>query len=1053
MPWWYRRAEAGAAFSYATTTTYNGSGQPLEINPPGFDDTDITSFSYAPPPGEHDRNGLLPFSRTDPMIGPTATTDFAYDAFNRRTAVTDPNGVTTETQYDDLDRVRKVIERAGTLGVDFNPGDPPQAGDLVTESVYNVFGDLFRTILPKLNVIEYGYDAAGRLESIARKPNAASPAAECTVFTLDGAGNRTREELREGDCTTGTVRSFTDYAYKNRIQLERIDHADGTATEYAYDANGNLEKVWDANHPSAGQTATPTQTYEYDELDRLSVIRQPWTGPPRPICQAGDDPAEAITRYGYDIQDHLTLVTDAECNTTSYVYSDRDLLTSQTSPVSGTTTFTYNKHGELTGETDARNVLTQRTPDALDRVDLVEYFTDGTTLVPELTTDYIYDDPAVPFSKGRLTAISRNGASVDYTYDRFGRVLQDGALSYTYDDNGNRRTITYASGAVATYTHDFADREETLIVDDGVNPAQPVVTDASYLPSGPLATVALGNGAVETRGFTTRYFPQTIDLAGARQRTWTYTTDAVGNVEQVVETVDCQATLEVDHQTLSDPESHEACMTLTSTGTTIDPPGPVVFRAGESITLSDFTVNTGASFTAENLSRLAGLTFTYDYQEPQYFLIQGNGPWGELDWTYDRIGNRLSEVRTLESEAGPVVTTDTYAYLQNVVPANTPILEEITLDGSGMRAYDYGLAGHLELVSAGANEIDFTSDAAGRLAGLDRNMGADQVSFTYDGRSFLQQAEQPLGGTDQATTEPAYSSEGLLYCLTRQKDAAATPETVDYFYFAGRPVAQRHNDGVTETWTFLTADHLGTPAIATNLTVEEIWLGPLEPFGSDYGTGAAAEKLFLRLPGQWDDGRWAEASLGADLYYNVNRWYEPAIGIYGRADPLGLQGDYHPYLYASANPLSFFDPLGEKSRVCCTPVPFAPGPAKHCFIQNKVDSTGQSTTYGLHRVKGKGCKYQDDPFDVGSLGDPRTQCGPWSLSCDKPCLDQAFQGYASPSDYQMIRGPNSNSFASTLSDACGLTPPPIAGQAGQTPGWKKKGRPARNPNFKCPPKR
>ena len=129
------------------------------------------------------------------MIGPTATADFAYDPFNRLTAVTDPNGVTTETQYDALDRVRKVIQRAGTLAIDFNPGDPPQAGDLVTESVYNVFGDLFRTILPELNVIEYGYDAAGRLETIARRPDTASPIAAVVTWVSRRPAMTRRSDL------------------------------------------------------------------------------------------------------------------------------------------------------------------------------------------------------------------------------------------------------------------------------------------------------------------------------------------------------------------------------------------------------------------------------------------------------------------------------------------------------------------------------------------------------------------------------------------------------------------------------------------------------------------------------------------------------------------------------------------------------------------------------------------------------------------------------------------------------------------------------------------
>jgi hypothetical protein len=57
-----------------------------------------------------------------------------------------------------------------------------------------------------------------------------------------------------------------------------------------------------------------------------------------------------------------------------------------------------------------------------------------------LSTIYTYDLGA--FGKGRLSSITRNGAAFSYGYDRFGRLLQDGTLSYGYDKNGNRTSIT-----------------------------------------------------------------------------------------------------------------------------------------------------------------------------------------------------------------------------------------------------------------------------------------------------------------------------------------------------------------------------------------------------------------------------------------------------------------------------------------------------------------------------------------------------------------------------------------------------------------------------------
>ena len=82
------------------------------------------------------------------MIG---STTFGHDPFNRRTSVIDPNGVETVTAFDTLNRVTSVTQKGAT-----------PAEDLVTTYQYTSFGDVFRTILPRGNVIEYGYDAAGR---------------------------------------------------------------------------------------------------------------------------------------------------------------------------------------------------------------------------------------------------------------------------------------------------------------------------------------------------------------------------------------------------------------------------------------------------------------------------------------------------------------------------------------------------------------------------------------------------------------------------------------------------------------------------------------------------------------------------------------------------------------------------------------------------------------------------------------------------------------------------------------------------------------------------
>jgi len=80
----------------------------------------------------------------------------------------------------------------------------------------------------------------------------------------------------------------------------------------------------------------------------------------------------------------------------------------------------------------------------------------------------------------------------------------------------------------------------------------------------------------------------------------------------------------------------------------------------------------------------------------------------------------------------------------------------------------------------------------------------------------------------------------------------------------------------------------------------------------------------IRFPGQYDDEE-------TGLHYNRFRYYDPSIGRYVSADPLGQFGggprnsDTNLYAYVSSNPVNWFDPLG--LFVWPTPpVPVAPSP-------------------------------------------------------------------------------------------------------------------------------
>ena len=362
----------------------------------------------------------------------------------------------------------------------------------------------------------------------------------------------------------------------------------------------------------------------------------------------------------------------------------------------------------------------------------------------------------------------------------------------------------------------------------------------------------LGNGLAETRDFDARYFPQRVLVPGRLD--WSYTVDGVGNPTQIVD---------------------------------------------------------GLSAASDR---------TYGYQDYQYFLTSAAGPWGpsgtSLQWTYDKIGDRLTEAQPGE----PLPFN--YSYL-GTTPKLTRIQPRPHGSGSGTLTFSYDAAGNeTSVLSAGlegsGQTTTFTYSFEDKLSHLSFSSGPAATDFLYDGRGFLRDALRTYGNsTDFEHTEPIYGSEGLLYSRRwRRQSTYGTPqdnapaptltadETAYVFYFAGRPVAELIPGGAG--LLYLTTDHLGTPALATDPTGATIWQGGFTPFGAPYQL--LPSSLFLRLPGQWDDTAWG----GARVFYNVNRWIDPASSRYATVDQVGMGFGIAPtpYLYAAAGPTKNTDPLG-----------------------------------------------------------------------------------------------------------------------------------------------
>jgi len=97
-------------------------------------------------------------------------------------------------------------------------------------------------------------------------------------------------------------------------------------------------------------------------------------------------------------------------------------------------------------------------------------------------------------------------------------------------------------------------------------------------------------------------------------------------------------------------------------------------------------------------------------------------------------------------------------------------------------------------------------------------------------------------------------------------------------------------------------DHLGTPQKLLNKNADVVWSADYKPFGdADVYVNTFANNF--RFPGQYYDQE-------TGLHYNWNRYYDPNVGRYLRADPIGLAGGINLFAYVLNNPINMFDPEG-----------------------------------------------------------------------------------------------------------------------------------------------
>ena len=334
-----------------------------------------------------------------PAAGAPQVTGLQYDAGDRLTRITYPNGRYVGYTYDAGGRLSGLGTSEGALlsyGYDaagrlVQTGNPANAGQPFATYTYNAAGKVSRVDHPNGAYTEYQYDAAGRVTSVVNR-------------------------------TASTVHSNFAYTYDTASRIQSMTTLQGTAT-YAHDADGRLTSATLPGH---------TVQYTYDAAgNRLSATED------------GVNTAYSTNALDqYTAAGPLVLTYDAAGNLTgsgagsSYTYDDEGRLIAATTPA-GAFAYEYDVLGHRSAVIK-NGVRTDYLVDPQGLGEVVGEYVNGV-----LAARYVRGLSAAGEMEGGGAVLNAGGQTL------VGRVEAGGAAAYyELDALGSVAGLTGAGGAL-----------------------------------------------------------------------------------------------------------------------------------------------------------------------------------------------------------------------------------------------------------------------------------------------------------------------------------------------------------------------------------------------------------------------------------------------------------------------------------------------------------------------------------------------------------------------------------------------------------------------------
>jgi RHS repeat-associated protein len=881
---------------------------------------EVTTFTY-------DANGNQT-SKSNVVNGHVEATHITYNQFSQPTTSTDAAGHTTTIEYDEaLGVPNRFFDEIGTLATfrSSEHGLPLTVTDAAGKTAYltyDPYGNMTSRTDRLGRITRYQYDGVGR-QTFKTPPRGGTTR---TFYSFRGAVTRV-------DTPTGIfAQSAFGYSYDGNLNMTRRDSDNGRPIDYTYDVLNHLTKVWnlflntavqytrdfrgnpltmkDASnrtttyeYDKAGQlkkTTYPDQSFttrEYDDLGRLVTATDERNHPTTYEYEMGCSCAERVTKVTdplghsttteYDFVGRRSSVTDASGHTTSYEYDVRGHMTKTTY---ADTTFeldAYDTRGRHTSHTDQMSSVTGYGYDDEGQLTSV---TDAGSHV----THYAYDDD------GNLASVTdANNHTTSYDYDLLNRktkrTLPLGMFeTYVYNLFGEATSHTDFRGKSTTMTYDAAGRLLTKVPDPTL--AEPTVT-LTYYPTGTRASMSDASG-VTTYTYDTRNRPLTkASLAG----TLTYTYDPAGNVATIRSSNTNGTSVDYawdDANRLMAVTDNRAGGVTTSAYTATGRPSTLLQPSGVGASYTYDTRDRVTSLAWAQAANLAFGSWSYGFNDRGQHTSVTDVTGRHVAYGYDAVSRLTSE--TVTNDPQGVSGNGELSYTLD--PTGNRLTRTSTLAALGAQSFTYDANDQLANAGYDANGNTISSD--GHTYGYDfenrllsKDSGAVTISYDGDGNRVA----KTVGGVTTKYLVDDLNPTGYLQVLEEVSGGAVQ---VAYTY-GSMVVSQRR--GPSGAMSYYGYDAHGNVTFLTDATGAVTDSYDYDAWGTVVaGTGTTPNtRLYV--------GEELDPHLG--LINLRARQFKPSAGRFVTLDQIPgkplLPPSFNRYLYALGDPTNLSDPLGQ----------------------------------------------------------------------------------------------------------------------------------------------